>query len=234
VPKWQKLDPAVEVRPEDWGPYVIEKPIYGGRGANIRIRRTTRAGYIPPESLDPDHRGRRGLLIQEFIYTGEWPSSYRVVTFFGEPILCYWQQTDTRGKPLPHRFGFKDAGGGAAYISNTPEMKVRLVEEADVLELAAKSHKAAFPDIPLLSFDIVRDRDSGNLYVLETNPDGGGTFFSNRLATKVQRDNNVAFVKQFDGLELMAQILSDLTPRQAAYRFPFSAPASRQPPSSQR
>jgi len=232
VPKWQELKPDVAIRPEEWGPYVIEKPLYGARGANIRIRRTTRAGYIPPQALDPDHRGNRGLLIQEFIYTGEWPNSYRVMTFFGEPILCYRQQTDTRGKPLPHRYGFKVVGGGAAYISNTTEMKVRLVKDADVLELAAKAHTSAFPNVPMLSFDIIRDHDTGRLYVLEANPEGGGSFFSHPLAVKVQRDNDVDFVAQFDGLERMARILSELTPRAAAHRLPFSTPATRQPASS--
>ena len=36
------------------------------------------------------------MIAQRFIYTGEWPTSYRVVTFFGETLLCY-RQAETRG-----------------------------------------------------------------------------------------------------------------------------------------
>ena len=221
VPRWASITPDTVLDPSVWGPYVIEKPNYGALGAYVRIKRTSRVKYKHPGQLEAAHYGRRGgMLIQEFIYTGEWPESFRVTTLLGKAILCYHQVTVGRGNPLSGRWNHgKD--GGPSIVSNTKDMKVTLVRDNEVISLCERAHRSTFPDIPLLGFDVIRDADSGKLYILECHAHGPTWPFSSETALGIQQKNGIDFVSQFDALKTCAKILADATPRLAARRFPY-------------
>jgi hypothetical protein len=218
VPPWTIITPDTRLDPAVWGPYVVEKPSMGRRGANIRIRRTTRIGYVPPDLLPPGHLGRDGpMLAQQFIYTGEWPTSYRVVTLFGRVLLCYRQITRSRGAPLKGRWDFD--GGGIGIVSNTMRMAVELANDADVIALAERAHREAFFDFPVLGFDIIRDAETGAVYVLECHAQGSWLFAAD-TGIGIERANNIDFRSQFDPLEKAAQILAQETVARAAVARP--------------
>jgi hypothetical protein len=199
---------------------VVEKPDLGRVGANIRIRRTTRIRHVPPESWPADHYGRAGpMLAQQFIYTGEWPTSYRVVTFFGEVLICLRQTTRGRGQPLTGRWDFRT--GGLSIVSNTKSMEVVMDQDKEVVALAERAHRLAFGDIPLLGFDIVRDADTGALFVLECHAHGTAWMFSSGMGLGIQADNRINFESQYDGIEKAARILARVTPSLAARRWPW-------------
>src|SRR5689334_15008797 len=40
VPSWILITPDTRLDPAQWGPYVVEKPVTGRRGALVRIRKT--------------------------------------------------------------------------------------------------------------------------------------------------------------------------------------------------
>ena len=88
--------------------------------------------------------------------------------------------------------------------------RYRLSSDSEVIALAEQAH-AAFPDQPLLGTDIVRDIDSGELYVLETNPRGDAWLMSSVTGNSIQADNQVDFATQFDALALAADRLIDKT-----------------------
>jgi hypothetical protein len=227
VPKWAFVTPDTALEPNDWGPYVVEKPNFGALGAYVRIRRTERVKYQHPDQLDGTHYGRRGgMLVQEFIYTGEWPQSYRVTTLLGKVILCYHQVTVGRGNPLSGRWNHgKD--GVASIVSNTKTMKVTPVMASEIISLSERAHRSAFPDIPLLGFDIIRDADSGKLYILECHAHGPNWPFSSDTGRGIQEANSVDFVSQFDAFATCAAILAEATPRLAARRLPFQSIEAR-------
>lgn len=222
VPRWCVLSPETRLDAGTWGPYVVVKPSAGRYGAQVQIRKTARVRYQPPEALPDDHYGRLApMLVQEFIYTGEWPESYRVVTLFGTVLLCYRQVTRGRGHPLKARFDFK-ATGGISVVSNTQAMEVVLCADAEVIALAERAHRTAFADLPVLSFDIVRDADTGALYLLECHAHGSW-MFSADLGLGIETANGVDFRKQFDALETAARVLARETPLRAALRPPIAA-----------
>lgn len=223
VPKWTLLTPGAVLDPEDWGAYVVEKPNYGALGAYVRIKRTDRVKFRSSDQLEEKHRGRRGgMLVQEYIYTGEWPQSFRVTTLLGEVILCYHQTTIGRGKPLSGRWNHgKD--GGPSIVSNTKEMKVTLAWDSEIISLCERAHRSAFPDIPLLGFDVIRDADSGKLYILECHAHGPTWPFSSETSLSIQQRSGVDFASQFDGLKTCANILAEATPRLATRRPPFQS-----------
>jgi hypothetical protein len=220
VPRWHVVTPETRLDPADWGPYVVEKPDRGRVGANIRIRRTSRVQYVPPEILPEDHYGRIGpMLAQQFIYTGEWPTSYRLVTFFGEVLVCFRQTTRGRGQPLTGRWDFKT--GGLSIVSNTKSMEVVMDKDDEVVALAERAHRLAFGDIPLLGFDIIRDADTGALFVLECHAHGTAWMFSSGMGRSIQAANRVDFESQYDGIEKAARILARVTPCLATRRWRF-------------
>lgn len=219
VPAWTLIEPGARLDPAIWGPYVVEKPALGLRGANVRIRKTGRIAYVEPHSYPVGHYGRDGpMLAQKFIYTGPWPTSFRVVTLFGEVLLCYRQTSTAHGNPLPGRWRFRDTGG-INIVSNTKDMKVELVDDADIIALAERAHRTAFPECPALGFDIVRDIETGELFVLECHTQGSW-LFSGDIGQQIQADNRVDFAGQFGAFEKAAVVLTRVAPKLAERSAP--------------
>jgi hypothetical protein len=182
---------------------------------------------VPPDELPADHYGRIGpMLVQKFIYTGRWATSYRVVTFFGQTLLSYRQWTPGRGAPLEGRWDFGKSGG-ITIVSNTKEMEIEFDAPADVVGLAERAHTTCFGDVPLLAFDIVRDAETHDAYVLECHSHGSGWSFSSKLGLELQADSGLKFESQFDAVEKTAQILAQVTPRLAARRALVSCNSRR-------
>jgi len=223
VPKWTFVTPETVLDPAEWGPYVVEKPNFGGLGAYVRIRKTGRVRYQPPEAYGTGHFGSKApMLAQEFIFTGEWPESFRVMTLLGQVILCFRQRTVGRGKPLTGRWSFGEASG-TSIVSNTTDMGVVLVKDQEVISLCERAHRSAFPDIPLLGFDVIRDAENSKLYILECHSHGPSWPFSSSKGLSIQQKNGIDFASQFDVSRRCAEILAEATPRLATRRMPFQA-----------
>jgi hypothetical protein len=214
VPRWEVIRPETKLDPQSWGPYVVVKPSNAKRGAYVRVTRTRRVAYVRPEDHEAGHPGREAPMIaQEFIYTGPIPESFRVVTFFGR-VVCAFRHIGRPQAHLKERFGFKTAGGGLNIVASAVGCSaVPADSDHDVLALARRVH-SAFPDIPTLGIDIIRDADTGKLYVLETNPSGGSWPFdgtNQSLAYVMQRDPR----EQFGAIDVIADAAIDLALRRA-------------------
>jgi len=210
VPEWTAIAPDTALDPARWGPYVVVKPALGRKGAEIFIKRAGRVRYQPPESFAEDHPARRApLLAQRFIYTGKWPSNYRVVTFFGRALLCWHCEAAHHYVPLHSRWDFK-AKGGITVVSNKKDSSYTLARDPEVIALAEKAH-AAFPDQPLLGTDIVRDAESGELQVIECNPRGDAWLISSDMGRMIEQANGLDFAGQFGALQVAAQALIEET-----------------------
>ncbi len=146
------------------------------------------------------------MIAQTFVYTGEWPTTYRVVTLFGKVLLCYRQVTRSRGAPLKGRWGFTD---GISIVSNTKTMEIALVDDEEVMKLGSSAHDAAFPEIPLLQFDIARDIETGMLFVLECHPWEKFWPFAHGQSIRAQQQNEVDFDNQFGAMERAGAAIAD-------------------------
>ncbi len=215
VPDWQRIEPDTKLDPDAWGPYVVVKPELGRKGAGIQIKRTTRVRYKAPDDYPDQHPGRKApMLAQRFIYSGPWASCYRVVTLFGKALLSWHCEIDHSFRPLESRFDFK-AVGGITIVSNKPSSRYRLAFDEDVIAFAEAAHDA-FPEQALLGHDVVRDHDTGDLFIMECNPRGDTWLFSSYIGEKIQIENGIDFYEQFGGLSLAADILIDETRHRAA------------------
>jgi len=207
VPKWTRIAPGTALDPAEWGPYVVVKPELGRKGAEIFIKKTGRVRHRPPETYPEDHPVRKApLLAQRFVYTGRWPSNYRVVTLFGRTLLCWRCEASRAYWPLESRWDFK-ARGGITVVSNKQDSRYALAFDADVIALGERAH-AAFPEQPLLGTDIVRDADTGELWVIECNPRGDAWLISSDMGRLIERANGLDFAAQFGALETAAETLA--------------------------
>ena len=169
-----KLDPII------FGDLVVLKPMslhLTSKGEGIHLLRRKQAEGLRPDDFPAGHLiriDRRGYVVQRFIDTGEYVADHRIATFLGR-VLYANCATARQRRPALH-----------PAIPNLTENTISgLVQQSDwrwhadpdVLELARKVH-AAFPDIPLLGTDILREAATGKLYVLECNPGGNTWHFS--------------------------------------------------------
>lgn len=209
VPDWVEIGPDTKLDPAVWGDYVVIKPDISRKGAEIKIKRTRRVRYTPPDEHDERHPGRHApLLAQKFVYTGRWANHVRVVTLFGRALFAIHCEADHSFRPLESRYGFKGANGvgGAPIVSNKKSSHYTLSNDAEVIALGERAH-AAFPSIPLLGHDIVRDADTGEVFVLESNTRGDVWLLSSGVGRDLQQVNKIDLYRQFGALEIAAEAL---------------------------
>jgi hypothetical protein len=212
IPRYEVITPETRLDEADWGPYVVVKSDAGVRGAYVRIQRTSRVRYRAPDELEFDDPGRKGpRIVQRFIYTGPHPVSYRVMTFFGEPLLCVRYDALPRGVPLAGPDGFR-AAPGRTIVASAKGATIRLWHEEELLALARRVH-ALFPTVPLLGQDFVRDAHTGELYVLEINPNGNVWNFSGPSGIRMQQEFGLDFYSQFNALPTAARVLVEVARR---------------------
>jgi hypothetical protein len=83
---------------------------------------------------------------------------------------------------------------------------VQPCHDKEVIQLGESAH-TAFPEIPLLGFDIVREVPSGKLYVLEANAIGYVWDFNFHVGAAY----GFSIEGQYDGIRKAAYILAEKT-----------------------
>jgi hypothetical protein len=195
-----------------WGPLVVLKPTAPGSMSqgSVFLMRTERVAALAEGVFPAGHPARRyPVMVQQFVDTGEWPSYYRVLTLFGEPLYCIRGATTAPRPPLdaPDEVLLK------AEIATNAEVighKRHLACDADVLDLARRVYEA-MPAIPLQGVDIIREQASGRLFVLEINPGGNTWHFSSQHIEQRRRGRSgiprAERVAQFGAWEMAARAL---------------------------
>jgi hypothetical protein len=189
------------------GKYVVVKPDRGGRGAHVRIMKSTKAKWQPTESRIAGQSD--SLVAQEFIYTGAWPVSYRVTTLFGQVIWALKVEANHSRASLPQAASF-DAHPGLSVCSNSKGCVMSLMNDERIIRFGEAAHRA-FPDIPLLGVDVIQRQPDGELFIVEVNSSGWVWHFSSPLGLRAQKEFGFTFEEQFDGLRKAARILADQT-----------------------
>ena len=209
VPRWYLLSRSHSPDVSALGRYVVTKPDYGGRGADVRIRRASRVRWKPPNT-PVRFAARSGVIAQKFIYTGRWPVSYRVSTLFGRTLCSLRVETSHHRRALDSPDNFD----GIPITSSHLGCSFWLNNEPEIIALGERAHRA-FPEIPFLGIDILREEPSGRLYVIEVNSAGDVWHFSSRTGRSIQQWAGIDFASQYGGLRRAAEILVTETRSQA-------------------
>ena len=205
VPRWARLLPGKSATLEGFGPHVVTKPDFGARGADVRVERRELAQWTGPRTELAQQFGGpfNPRVAQEFVYTGPWPRSYRVATLFGSALFAFKIEADHARQPLPDRDSFH----GQSVVSSGRGCSFELNAEPDILELAERAH-AAFPDVPLLGVDVLRDADTARLFVVELNSIGYTWHFSSPSGLELQSQFGFDLDAQLSGRRRAAAILA--------------------------
>jgi hypothetical protein len=205
VPRWVRLLPGRQPDLDGFGQFVVTKPDFGARGADVRIERRRVAKWTPPRTALSKQFGGpwNPRVAQEFVYTGSWPRSHRVATLFGTAIFAFRIEASHARQPLLDRCSFH----GQSVVSSGYGCTFELFADPDILSLAERAH-AAVPHVPLLGVDILRDIDTGKLFVAELNGIGYLWDFSSPTGLSLQRQFGFDLEAQFDGRRRSAAVLA--------------------------
>lgn len=217
IPKTLAYEFGRPLNRDFWGEHVIMKPTridMMSQGHFIFLMRTERVAALAQKIFPPNHPARKlPVLIQQFIDTGDYPESFRVLTLFGEPLYC---MTFRQHQPRAPLEGTDRDLLSLPVASNAGDDYVHsLVEDAEVMAFARRA-AAAMPAIPLQGIDIVRQAGTGRLYALENNSGGNTWHFSSRFSegsrkilTREQR------IGQFGAFDIAAKVLAERTMKEA-------------------
>lgn len=206
VPRWTLLEADSPADVRGFGDYLVRKPDYGAKGAEVRIVKKNRVRWKPisTSAAGPSP----GLLLQEFIYTGPWPVSYRVNTLFGQ-VLYAVRLTGNKNRPVlngARDFAARGNGNSVSIVSNARDSVADFLFDSDIISLGERAARA-FPDFPMLGVDILKDATTGELFVIEVNALGHNWNFTREFQASIGLD----IEKQFDGLRKAAYILAEET-----------------------
>lgn len=211
VPRWKLVTrdaPLPDV--SDFGPYVVMKPDRGARGADVRIVRSERVRFLDP--ITRYAAGTSRWIVQQYVHTGQWPVAQRVLTLCGTPLYAFRATADSAKPPIRHAQDF--GSGGRSIVASHVGCGIELCYDEDILALAQRAG-SAFPHIPLLGVDVLREAGTGKLFVIEVNSSGRCWGFSSRRGHEMQERLGRRYESQFDGLARAARILVAETRRRA-------------------
>jgi len=211
VPRWVMLREGERPNLEGFGDYVVRKPDYGAKGAEVRIVKRERVRWKPvvtsAAGLSP------ALLVQEFIYTGLRPVSYRVNTLFGRVLYCVRISGNSSRPALhgPSDFDSRGSGNSVSIVSNVRDSVAEYCDELEIIRFGEQAANA-FPDLPMLGVDILKEAGTGRLFVTEVNALGHNWNFSREFRNAIGID----VAKQFNGVQKAAYVLAEQTQRLAS------------------
>jgi acyl carrier protein len=214
VPRWVTLREGTLPNLEGFGDYVVRKPDYGAKGAEVRIVKRERVRWkrVVTSAAGPSPT----LLVQEFIYTGLWPVSYRVNTLFGRVLYCLRISGNTNRPTLrgPHDFDSRGSRNSVSIVSNVRDSTAEYCNEVEIISFGERAARA-FPDLPMLGVDILKEAGTGRLFVTEVNALGHNWNFGREFRERYRVD----IANQFDGLRKAAYILAEQTQELASLDY---------------
>lgn len=208
-----------------WSEFVILKPLpltMTSKTGQSRMYRTHRLEHLSPQFLPGDHFLREGPgLVQELIDTGLYPSKFRVLSLFGNPLYSSITRSmvprvslDASDEDI--EASIIDAKNPLSKAADKDDKRTVLASDPDVLAFASTVH-AAFPRKPVLGIDILKRESDGKLFALEVNAGGNVWHLSspkekhrNRLGGKE------AMVAQLDAWNVAARALIRMAREHAA------------------
>jgi hypothetical protein len=203
VPKWVLVTKDHMPDLSEFSDFVVVKPASGAFGAMVRVLKKIRVQWQSFE-IKKNNTVSDQMIVQEFIHTGPWPSTYRVGTCFGEPYYTWRVTADKSREPFDETQTGKEFFTGKTIVSTSKGcVKDKEVPE-EVLEFAKNVHRA-FPNIPLLGIDIVRDYKTGKLYVIEVNASGGHFHLTTDLHRSTMDEFGFNLREQFGGVKAVAR-----------------------------
>jgi hypothetical protein len=168
---------------EIWGEHVMIKPMplhLTSNGLHMQVFRREKIANTTASDFPKDHLIHRSpMIVQRFVYTGKYASNYRVLSLFGEALYVMKIQSL---RPSPNLTDSDEVIESADFTSKN-HREYLFGDYPDEVALAEKISRA-FPRIPLLGIDIIREEATQKLYALEVNAGGNTWHYSSPMWAK--------------------------------------------------
>lgn len=202
---------GITIDPSEWGEYVVLKPVHSSYAIGNLLVPTVWLDKLTDERIPDGHPLKtEPYLLQRFVDTGSHPCSYRVAVLLGQPLLCIrW----TRKKTIRFPQSIDDLFSNDSFASNVQlgeatfsERTFELVNDDEVITFASEIFDV-HAHLPLQGIDVVRDNQTGKLYVLENNSGGNVWTFSRRGTPTFEAIGKKALVNQLKAWDRAAEVL---------------------------
>jgi len=214
VPDYEVLSADFELDPKRFGQIALLKPVGStSHGSGIDLVQTAAlAGSQWRKHPAIQSAGDAQMIVQRFIDTGVYPSHYRVLTLFGEPIFAFRAVSTI---PRPSLDAPPTVLAAGPFMAKHGHRRLFVPVEQDVLDLARRTFDA-ISEVALHGIDIIRESETGQLFVLEVNPGGNTWSFSSKWAPLLQQEMNTPdLAAQFDAWNTCARVLVQRTRSEA-------------------
>lgn len=168
---------GMELDQSIYGEWVVLKPEnMTSNGQDVNMVPTREISKLKVQDFHINHLMHKdSYLVQKFIKTGENPNFYRALVFLDEVLLSYRPELNL---PYLETLDLKKLLETSVSPVRRDDRKIHLEINEEVNALA-KLVASTFPDNPLWGVDIIRDQQTGKLFVLEVNLGGNTWAFSN-------------------------------------------------------
>ena len=201
--KWgMELDPSV------YGDWVVLKPEHmQSTGKDVNMLPTKLIPTLKIEDFPAEHLIHQdSYLVQKFVKTGDTPNHFRVGVFLGKVLYSVHAKHNKKYPELTA--SIKDLLTQTVASNEYEHRTMSLIKNNQLNEVALRV-SSTFPDNPLFGIDIIRDQETGNLFVLETNLGGNTWHFSSEMGHvgREQMGGRKAMVLQYNAWDRAAEAL---------------------------
>jgi hypothetical protein len=203
TPKTIEYEIGQPLNLNDWGEYVFLKAMNNSNSLNSFLIPTKLILDIKPyfDKLKIETK----TLLQEFVYTGEYASHYRVLSFLGEPLYCT-KISNPYPLLLPTTLEEVFNNNTTQTSLQNIDLQFQLENNEEVLNFSRKVYNV-FKEKPLQGIDIVMDKNTNKLFALEGNQGGNVWTFSRESSKMLAALGRTALINQFNAFDVACDVL---------------------------
>ncbi len=187
----------------DLGERFVIKPNRGMQGKDIILVTAAACRDVVRSRFG---EGDLDLIAQRAIRTGPQPQSYRVFSVLGEVVYCV--RYESPSVDVERSIADEQFAPIAANLKDDRYME--LADDPEIIALGERVHRS-LPKLPVLGQDIIRDADSGELFVVELNSGGWTWHLSSDFGSRYRRLFRLDYYGQFNALERITRALARAT-----------------------
>jgi hypothetical protein len=187
----------------EWGEYVFLKSRNSSYSENSFLIPTKYILDIEPYFKKLELKDK--MILQKFIYTGEYANHYRVLSFLGEPLICA-----KINNPYPIKLPSSvenSFSNNTVQTSRKDLILPRTLEfNKEILDFSRKVYNI-FQDQPLQGIDIIVEENTNKLFALEGNQGGHVWSFSRKKSPLRDFFGRKALLEQFNAFDVACEVL---------------------------
>ena len=203
TPKTIEYELGQPINKNDWGEHIFIKPRKGSFSENSFLIPTKYILDIKPYFEEVAKKEK--FILQQFINTGVYATSYRVLNFLGAP-LSFVSLTCPKPVYLPNNLD--EAFNNSTVQTNLENASaIRKFENNDEILDFSKKIFNVFNEKPIQGIDIIIEEKTKKLFVLEANLGGNSWGFTKKDWGSYKQLGRPALLQQFNAFDVAADVL---------------------------